>query len=49
MIDNEIDVAERHNITQEFLQVLISSYRSDSRVAKFLNDKKDLSDQVFVK
>ena len=45
----EEDLAKKYNITPEFLQAWIIHYKQDPKVTKFLNDKDDLYDQVFVK
>ena len=46
---NDEDVAKRYNISPDFLQTWIGKYVKEPKVACFLKDIDDLSDQVFVK
>ena len=46
---SENKITKKHNISVDYLNTWIYYHSKDPRVVKFLNDKDDLADQMFVK
>ena len=46
---SENKITKKHNISVDYLNTWIYYHSQDPRVVKFLNDKDDLADQIFVK